>query len=119
MLAGEQPIINGTGEQTRDFVFVKDVAGANLMALNSDMIGEVNISTEKETSVNQLFSILKSITGSSASEKHGPPLPGEQMRSVLSCEKAKKALGWYPKTSLKEGLEETVQFFKQTKKNNP
>jgi UDP-glucose 4-epimerase len=119
MLSGEQPVINGTGEQTRDFVFVKDVAGANLMALNSDVIGEVNISTGKETSVNQLFSMLKSITGSSAPEKHGPPLPGEQLRSVLSWEKAKKDLGWYPKTSLKEGLEETVQFFKQTKKNNP
>jgi len=119
MLSGEQPIINGTGEQTRDFVFVKDVAGANLMALDSDVIGEVNISTGKETSVNQLFSALKSTTGSNAPEKHGPPLPGEQLRSVLSCEKAKKDLGWYPKTSLKEGLGETVGFFKQTKKNNP
>lgn len=113
MLNGGQPIINGTGNQTRDFVFVKDVARANLMALQSDMNGELNISTGVETSVTQLFVLLKSITRSRISEKHGPPLPGEQIRSVLSWEKAKKNLCWQPQVTLPEGLEETVQFFKK------
>jgi UDP-glucose 4-epimerase len=61
--------------------------------------------------------MLKSITGSEAPEKHNPPLPGEQLRSVLAWEKAKKQLGWHPQTSLKQGLEETVQFFRQAQKN--
>lgn len=112
MLNGEQPVINGTGEQTRDFVFVKDVARANLAALNQDFTGEVNISTGKETDINQLFALSKSITRSSAREKYGPPLPGEQLRSVLSNKMARQVLGWFPQTTLAEGLEETVQSFK-------
>ena len=117
MLGNAEPVINGTGDQTRDFVFVKDVARANLIAIKSDFLGEVNISTGEETTINQLFSMLKSITGSEAPEKHNPPLPGEQLRSVLAWEKAKKQLGWHPQTSLKQGLEETVQFFRQAQKN--
>lgn len=112
MLAGDQPVINGTGEQTRDFVFVRDVAAANLQALERDCVGEFNISTGKETTVKELFSILKSITTSPAQEIHGPPLPGEQMRSVLAWDKARAHLGWSPRISLQEGLQETVAFFK-------
>lgn len=112
MLRNEQPIINGSGEQTRDFVYVKDVAKANLLAVKSALIGAVNISTGREISINETFSILKKVTGSSLSEKHGPTLPGEQLRSVLSCEKAGQILSWVPSTSLEEGLKETVDFFR-------
>ncbi len=112
LLQAEQPVINGTGEQTRDFVYVKDVARANLLALQHDFTGEINISTGLETSVSQLFSMLKSMCGFSVAEKHGPPLPGEQLRSVLSCDRAQKELGWAPQTILQEGLEETVEYFK-------
>jgi len=112
MLAGEQPVINGTGEQTRDFVFVKDVAAANLQALEKGCIGEFNISTGKETTVKELFNLLKSITVSPAQAIYGPALPGEQMRSVLAWDKAKAQLGWQPRISLEQGLQETVEFFK-------
>jgi UDP-glucose 4-epimerase len=114
ILNHEQPVINGNGDQTRDFVFVKDVARANLLALNNDFIGEFNISTGIETSINRLISLFKSITRSCISEKHGPPLPGEQLRSVLSWKKAGMNLGWRPQTSLIEGLEQTVLYFKNT-----
>ncbi len=111
MLAGDQPVINGTGEQTRDFVFVRDVAAANLRAVECDCVGEYNISTGKETTVSELFKILRSLTASRAETVHGAPLAGEQMRSVLSWDKAKTHLGWRPSISLEEGLQETVAFF--------
>ncbi len=113
MLNSGTPVINGSGAQTRDFVFVKDVAHANLLALASDFSGELNISTGIETSVNTLFYALRSITGSTAVEKHGPPIPGEQMRSVISHAKAHQVLGWSPKVNLEQGLQETVRYFKE------
>ncbi len=112
MLNGEEVVINGTGEQTRDFVFVKDVAMANRMALDHDFNGELNISTGTETTINQLFSLLKLIIPTSISDKHGPALSGEQLRSVLSWERAEKELGWKPRIKLREGIEQTVLFFK-------
>ncbi len=118
MLDNGNPIINGNGEQTRDFVFVKDVARANLLALNSDFIGEINIATGIETSVNQLFGLLKTHTQSTAPETYAPPVPGEQLRSVLSWNKAHKVIGWSPMINLKEGLLETVEFFKGTLKKS-
>jgi UDP-glucose 4-epimerase len=111
LLNNEQPVINGTGEQTRDFVYVKDVAKANLLALKNDLIGAVNISTGREISINETFSLLKKVTGSRLSEKHGPALPGEQLRSVLSYEQAKQHISWSPTISFEEGLKETVDFF--------
>jgi UDP-glucose 4-epimerase len=113
MLDSGSPVINGSGSQTRDFVFVRDVAQANLLAINSDFSGEINISTAKETSINELFSALKGITRSDAPEKHGPPVTGEQLRSVISCEKARQILGWSPTIPLAQGLSETVQYFKE------
>jgi len=113
MLQGKQPVINGDGKQTRDFVYVHDVAKANLLALTHDVTGKINISTGIETSVNQIFQEIKQITHANAPEKHGPPMPGEQLRSVLSFDKAKKVLGWAPSISFSEGLQNTVAFFQK------
>jgi UDP-glucose 4-epimerase len=113
MLDIGSPVINGSGAQTRDFVFVRDVAQANLLAVNSNFSGELNISTATETSINELFSALRGITRSAAPEKHGPRVPGEQLRSVISCEKARQILGWSPTISLAQGLSETVRYFKE------
>ena len=77
------------------------------------MTGEINISTGIETSVNQIFQEIKHITQANAPEKHGPPMPGEQLRSVLSFDKAKKVLGWAPSISFSEGLQNTVAFFQK------
>ena len=113
MLGKEQPIINGTGKQTRDFVYVKDVARANLQAVKSDVIGAVNISTGREITINETFSLLNNITGSDLPEKHGPALAGEQMRSVLSYEKAKQNISWEPSVSFEDGLKQTFEFFRK------
>lgn len=112
LLAGDQPVINGDGGQTRDYVFVEDVAAANVRALQSVPSGAYNIGTGIETDVNDLFRVLRELTGSKADEVHAPAKPGEQRRSSLSAAKAAKLLGWEPKTSLREGLARTVDFFR-------
>ncbi|MDA0986891.1 MAG: NAD-dependent epimerase/dehydratase family protein [Bacteroidetes bacterium] len=111
-LKKEQPIINGTGKQTRDFVFVGDVVDANLKALNYSSSEIFNIGTGIETDILSIFNNLKLITKSNVSENFHPAKMGEQMRSVISNSKAEKLLGWKPKCSIQEGLELTVEYFK-------
>lgn len=115
LLSGDQPVINGDGKQTRDYVFVKDVAQANLAALQADFCGPINIGTGIETDVNQLFQHLRLFTNSSLSEMHGPAKPGEQRRSVLAWKRAKEVLGWSPTVDVEEGLRQTVEFFRSQK----
>ncbi len=112
ILAGEQPIIFGDGKQTRDFVYVKDVVRANMIALEKEKEGVYNISTGEETSVNEIFNYLKEITGKELPEKHGKAKEGEQRRSCLDYSRAKKELGWKPEYNTKDGLKETVEWFK-------
>ena len=112
LLAGEQPIINGDGKQTRDYVFVGDVARANLAALPIDYTGPINIGTGSETDVNQLFGYLRQLTGASTPETHGPAKSGEQRRSVLAWGRAQQLLGWQPEMKIEEGLRRTVEYFR-------
>ena len=112
LLKGEQPIINGTGKQTRDYVFVQDVVKANLLTLSDDKSDIYNIGTGNETNVNELFSFLKDIVNNECEEKHGPAAVGEQMRSVISSEKFFNNFNWKPSTKLKDGLKKTVKYFK-------
>lgn len=112
LLKGEQPIINGSGEQTRDYVFVDDVVKANLLTLNDNSNDIYNIGTGIETNVNQLFHRLNKIIGANKEEKHGPAAPGEQMRSVISSDKFYNKFGWKPSTTLEEGLKQTVESFR-------
>jgi UDP-glucose 4-epimerase len=113
LLAGKCPVINGDGKQTRDYVFVGDVVGANLAALDSDHVGAVNIGTGKETDVVTLCSLLREGVGSAVTPIHGPPKPGEQRRSCLEASLAQQVWGWRPKVDLKEGLEETIAYYRE------
>lgn len=114
MIAGEQPIINGDGKQTRDYISVKDVVEAILKALESDLTQEIfNIGTGQETSVNELFAKMAEAAGVEISEKHGPAKIGEQQRSVLSWNKIKRQLNWRPIVKLEDGLKETISWFKE------
>ncbi len=113
MLNGEQPIINGDGEQSRDFVYVKDVVQANISAIQNNSMDKVfNIGTGIETSVNQLFRHLKELLNLSFEEIYGPHKQGEQRRSVVDYTKANEILNWSPKTSLIDGLRKTCDYFK-------
>jgi len=107
-----QPIINGDGRQTRDYVYVGDVVRANLLALKPRVSGAFNISTGKETSVNQIFSALNKITGAEVKPFHGPAKKGEQRRSALDNSLARRVMGFKPKLALAEGISLTAEFFK-------
>jgi UDP-glucose 4-epimerase len=112
LLKGEQPVINGDGLQTRDYVFVGDVVAANILALQPQMIGAYNIGTGIETDVNTLFGHLRDLTQSTCEEQHAPAKQGEQMRSVLSHERIFASFGWTPKMDIVEGLSKTVDSFR-------
>ena len=112
MLADRQPVINGDGKQTRDYVYVGDVVRANLLALQSSGLHVYNIGTGVETDVNTLFHHLKNATGSDAREIHAEAKKGEQLRSVLDARRIHAALGWEPSVPIEEGLRLTVQYFK-------
>jgi UDP-glucose 4-epimerase len=108
----EQPIINGNGMQTRDYVFVDDVIDANMAVINGNVSDTFNVGTGRETSVNDLFSALLEQTGSKAKPFHGMEKKGEQRRSCISSGKLNRMLGWEPRVSLKEGLIRTVYYMK-------
>lgn len=113
MLSGEQPIVNGTGRQTRDFVFVEDVVDAHLAVMGKDLQGCYNVGVGEETSINELFGMLADLTKSGSKQVHGPAKKGEQARSVVDSTKLRQELGWEPRTPLSEGLSRTVEFFRR------
>ena len=102
--------INGSGRQTRDFVYVSDVVSACLKAAGRGR-GAYNIATAREISINALYQKLADIF-KARSAKHYPALPGEVFRSSLNYQKAKKVLGWQPKVTLEQGIEQTIEYFR-------
>jgi UDP-glucose 4-epimerase len=116
LVVGETCQIFGPGKQTRDFVYGPDVARANLLALQNDFVGAVNIGTGIETDVNTLYSLLCEAAGVSLRPVHLPAKPGEQLRSSIDNALAKRVLGWQPTVGLKEGLRQTIEFFRAQSK---
>ncbi|MBN1571342.1 MAG: NAD-dependent epimerase/dehydratase family protein [Acidobacteria bacterium] len=112
MLNKAQPIINGTGDQERDFVFVLDVARASVLALNRAGGEILNIGSGIPTSVNQVFEALNELTEFKGAAVHGPAKAGEVYRIFLDADRAAEKLGWKPEISLREGLRRTVEYFK-------
>ncbi len=112
MLAGVPPVINGDGLQTRDFVFVKDVAVANILALEQTQAnGTYNIGLGREITVNQVFQGLNALFGGRFVEQHAPAKLGEQRTSSLDASRLRNELGWSPATTFEDGLLETYEFF--------
>ncbi|MBE3591900.1 MAG: SDR family oxidoreductase [Thermoanaerobacter sp.] len=112
MLKGERPIIFGDGKQTRDFVYVKDVAKANLLALERGDNEVVNISTNKPTSINELVEMMNKIMNTSLEPIYTEPRKGDIVHSYLDNKKALDVFGWKPEYSLEEGLKETIEYYK-------
>ena len=112
LLRGETCIVNGTGQQTRDFVYGHDVARANLLAATGDVEGPINVGTGIETDVNRLYALLADAAGTARPAKHAPAKPGEQMRSSVDPSRAAEVLGWRPTVVLEEGLRRTVDWFR-------
>lgn len=118
MLEGKEVVINGDGNQTRDFVYVADCARANLLALTTESDdGVFNLGSGRGTSVNEIFTELKSSTNYLLPPVHGPAKLGETRRIYLDANKAGRELGWRPTVGLKEGLERTVAYHRSTHKS--
>ena len=112
MLDGGQPIVNGTGKQTRDFIYVDDAVEAILVTLGEDVQGIFNVGTGQETTINECYGIIKSLTKCQCKELYGAAKKGEQFRSVLDVTKLREVFGWDPQVNLQEGLTRTVDFFR-------
>ncbi len=112
MLNGDRPVINGSGEQQRDFVHVQDIARANLLALERGDGEILNIGSGVGTSVNTVFDILAQLTGYRETRAHGPAKKGEVSKIFLNAQAASRALGWTPRMSLEQGLASTVDYFR-------
>ena len=113
MLNGQACTIFGDGRIIRDYVYVGDVARANVLALKKGAGQAYNIGTGKPTDLRQLYSGILKALGLRQSPLYGPPRPGDLRANYLSAAKAKRQLGWSPKTPLAKGLAETAAFFKE------
>jgi UDP-glucose 4-epimerase len=120
---GKPPTIFGDGEQTRDYIYVGDVAAANRAVLEADLRGHpdpiFNVSTGSSTSVNRLFEMLRAAMGAEVDATHGPPRPGDVEHSLLDNSKLQRLLGWQPPTALAEGLRRTAEFFRGKQPEQP
>jgi len=117
LLEGSSPIINGKGDNSRDFTFVEDVVQANLLAMFTDDTNAINqvynIAKGEQTTLNELFSILKNISGQNIEATHGLERDGDIKHSLADVSKAKKLLGYNPSTSPVEGLRKTFDWYKK------
>jgi UDP-glucose 4-epimerase len=112
MLQGGEPVINGSGEQERDFVYVGDIAEANIQVMEGGENQIYNLGQGVGTSINEIFTRLKEITGYEKEAVYGPPKLGEVFKIYLDASKARRELGWEPRVGLDEGLRRTVEYFR-------
>jgi nucleoside-diphosphate-sugar epimerase len=114
-LRGESPVIYGDGEQTRDFTFVTDVVAANLLAAAStDAVGQVvNVAGGTRTSLNELFRHVAELTEAGVEPRYERPRPGDVRDSLADLGRARDWLDYRPAVSIREGLVETVEHFRE------
>jgi UDP-glucose 4-epimerase len=115
ILIGKRPVIYGDGEQTRDFIYVKDVVEANIKSAESDLTGVFNIASGKSLSVNKLFEIITQLMGEDLTPVHADARPGEIKHSLADLSLA-KSLGFSLQSNFKENLTATVDFFRKDHK---
>jgi UDP-glucose 4-epimerase len=126
MLAGEQVVVNGDGKYIRDYVYVSDVAQANVLALERDLpdlFTPINVGTGSGTDVNQLAEQMRPLCvaalqsagrpGHVPEAKHGPPRAGDLRSNLVANNRAKELLGWTPTVDVPTGLRDTVHWFAQ------
>ena len=119
LLEGHEARINGTGEQTRDYVLVEDVVRANMAASELNTDGVYNVGTGVETSVNELYAAICDALGIHAVARHAPAKAGEQIRSVLDGSKLRKLAGLPEPVTLQEGLRRTVEWLRSEGAGKP
>ena len=118
LLEGEPCTIYGTGTQTRDFVYVEDVASAFMASIEKGDGKLLNIGTGTETSIQHLYKEMALAVGIDSAPERGTERSGEIERSSLDPSLAEKILGWKPKTSLRDGIHSTLKWFESKKEEN-
>ena len=120
MLAGEQPTIFGDGEQSRDFTFIQNVVGANLLAAQApanQVAGRVfNVAAASRISLNETVKILRQLTGYRGEVRYAPERAGDIKHSLAAIDLARKHLGYEVQVDFPEGLRRTVEWYKSTMK---
>jgi len=112
-LRGEPLVIYGDGRQTRDFIYVGDVAEAFRLALESGPANAVyNVGTGVETSIRDLASAVVRVLGASVGIEHAPPRPGDVRRSRASIKRISEDLGFRPRVTLEEGIRRTIPYYR-------
>lgn len=118
MLAGQQPTIYGDGEQSRDFTYIDNVVHANLLAAHAPaekVSGQMmNAATGFRITLNQVFAIMRELTGYSGEPAYGPPRAGDIRDSLADIGRAELLLGYRPLVNFREGLERTVAWYRST-----
>ncbi len=121
MLKGEQPTIYGTGDQSRDFTYVDNVIHANLLACKApatEVAGKVfNVATGTRIDLNEMFRVLKKLTGYPGEVKHGPERAGDVKHSLADLTRAEQHLGYKPQVNFEEGLRRTVDWYRAQEKS--
>ncbi|MGA2363481.1 MAG: SDR family oxidoreductase [Candidatus Aminicenantales bacterium] len=116
VLQGESPVIYGDGEQSRDFIYVKNVAEANLMAAESGgaVRGEsINIACGERLTVNALLAAVNEVLGTDIRPVYADPRPGDIKHSTADVGKARRLMGYKPGVSFMDGLKETIAWYKK------
>jgi UDP-glucose 4-epimerase len=116
MLRGEQPTINGDGEQSRDFTYIDNAVDANLLACTAPAqkaAGEMfNVATGRRVTLNETFTLLQGLTSYKGQPKYGPERGGDVKHSLADISKAEAGLGYKPKVDFEEGLRRTVEWYR-------
>jgi UDP-glucose 4-epimerase len=113
MLNGQQCTIDGDGEQKKDYLYVGDIARANVAALSKGDGLVANLGTGAGITVNHIFETLSKATANEIEPRYGPPRPGDVRNFWLDFGRAKEALGWEPTVSFEDGIRETVESYRQ------
>jgi UDP-glucose 4-epimerase len=112
IMSGESPVIFGGGTCVRDYVYVGDVARANVLAVEKGDNEAFNIGTGIKTNVNQLYTAIQKVTGFSKAAGKAPFRDGDLKANYLNNKKAAKMLGWRPMVKLEDGIKNTYEYFK-------
>lgn len=118
MLRGEQPTINGDGEQSRDFTYIDNAVEANLLACKAPAqktAGQMfNVATGRRVTLNETFKVLQNLIGYKGQPKYGPEREGDVKHSLADISKAEAGLGYKPLVDFEDGLRRTVEWYRES-----